>query len=84
MINKTVSKTPNNKVRAGRRKTGQVNTSKPPTGSSTGLAQAPVPTYEQIAERAKKIWQSRGCTSGFDEQNWHDAERQLKTELEVH
>jgi hypothetical protein len=40
-------------------------------------------THEQIAERAKKIWQDRGCVPGFDEQNWYEAETQLKMELEV-
>jgi len=91
MAKGTNSKTSNNKVRSGRRKTGQVNTSKassrntskPSAGSSTHSVQAPTLTHEQIAERAKKIWQDRGCVPGFDEQNWYEAETQLKMELEV-
>lgn len=42
------------------------------------------PTFEQIAERAKRLWQQRGCPSGQDDKNWHDAESQLKQELGVH
>ena len=84
MAKETTSKTSNNKVRSGRRKTGQVNTSKLSTGSSTRSVQAPVLTHEQISERAKAIWQDRECVSGLDEQNWHEAETQLKTELGIH
>jgi hypothetical protein len=40
-------------------------------------------TYEQIAERAKLIWQNRGCISGEDERNWHEAESQLRKELGI-
>ena len=38
-------------------------------------------TYEQISERAKLIWQQRGCISGEDERNWNEAENQLRIEL---
>lgn len=38
-------------------------------------------TREQIEERAKVIWQRRGCPSDQDEKNWLEAETQLKTEL---
>jgi len=40
-------------------------------------------THEQIAERARLIWQSRGCRPGEDERNWHEAETQLKAELGI-
>jgi hypothetical protein len=40
--------------------------------------------HEQVAERAKAIWKQRGCPSGQDEQNWFEAEKQLKMELGVH
>ena len=40
-------------------------------------------THEQIAERAKLIWQKRGCIHGEDERNWKEAEAQLKTELGI-
>ena len=83
MAKGTTSKTSNKKVRSGRRKAGQVNASKPSADSSTRSVQAAVLTQEQIAERAKKIWQDRGCVPGFDEQNWREAEKQLKTELEA-
>jgi len=38
-------------------------------------------TYEQIAQRAHEIWVKQGCEHGQDQQNWLDAERQLKVEL---
>lgn len=40
-------------------------------------------TNERIAERAKVIWQNRGCKPGEDERNWHEAETQLKAELGI-
>jgi hypothetical protein len=36
------------------------------------------PTHEQIAARAKAIWQAKGCPSGKDEENWREAEEQLR------
>jgi len=39
------------------------------------------PTREQIAERAQAIWKAGGCKPGRDEQNWVEAERQLKAEM---
>ena len=41
-------------------------------------------TYEQISERAKLIWQNRGCIPGEDERNWNEAESQLKVELGIY
>jgi hypothetical protein len=38
-------------------------------------------THSQIEERARAIWQKKGCPMGQDEQNWLEAERQLKEEL---
>ena len=36
-----------------------------------------VPTHEQISERAREIWNERGCLPGEDERNWLEAENQL-------
>lgn len=38
-------------------------------------------THEQIAERAEALWLQKGCQPGQDEQNWREAEAQLKAEL---
>jgi len=38
-------------------------------------------THEQIAERARQIWEQHGRPQGEDEQNWREAERQLKKEM---
>jgi hypothetical protein len=41
---------------------------------------AVVLTHDLIAERARTIWQERGCLPDRDEENWREAEAQLKTE----
>lgn len=57
------------------------------TSQTTANPQAAVstksktPTYEQVAQRAREIWTKKGCLPGQDEQNWLEAERQLKAEL---
>jgi len=38
-------------------------------------------THERIGERAKAIWQQKGCPSGRDEENWYEAIAQLATEI---
>jgi len=38
-------------------------------------------THEQVAERARALWLASGCIPGRDEQNWREAEAQLKAEL---
>ena len=45
--------------------------------------QAVVLTHDLIAERARTIWLERGCSVNRDEENWRDAEAQLKTELGI-
>ena len=45
--------------------------------------QAVVLTHDLIAERARTIWLERGCAAGRDEENWREAETQLKTELRI-
>jgi hypothetical protein len=41
---------------------------------------AGVLTHDLIAERARTIWLERGCAVNRDEENWRDAEAQLKAE----
>jgi len=90
----TSKKPRNNSAKAsGRKKStagkvaplGSTATRKPRQSKQTAKAKAnkPKPTvsYEQIAQRAEAIWRQRGCTAGQDEQNWHEAEAQLKREL---
>ena len=45
--------------------------------------QAVVLTHDLIAERARAIWQERGCSLSQDAENWREAEVQLKNELGV-
>ncbi len=50
--------------------------------SQGGMSRATVPlTQGQIAERARTLWLASGCRSGRDEQNWLEAEAQLRAEL---
>ena len=43
----------------------------------------PVIGHDQIAVRARQLWQEKGCPQGCDEQNWLDAERELREELHL-
>jgi hypothetical protein len=38
-------------------------------------------THDQIADRARAIWEQRGRPQGEDERIWHEAEDQLKREI---
>jgi hypothetical protein len=69
-----------------------VATSTPRSGGATTTTLRPAGTKapeaakmmkiarEQIAQRAHEIWVKNGCKHGHDEQNWLEAERQLKAE----
>lgn len=83
MIKEKASKKTSSKARSGKRKAGSKSVSKSTTASLACMERPLVLTHEQISERAKKIWHERGCTPGLDEQNWCDAETQLKSELKV-
>lgn len=56
-------------------------------GSERKTTKPPQPramlTHEQIAQRAEVIWQQKGCPPDQDEQNWNEAEAQLKSELGI-
>jgi len=45
--------------------------------------QAAALNHDLIAERARAIWRERGCSPDRDEENWREAEAQLKTELGI-
>jgi hypothetical protein len=55
----------------------------PAPKTSTAVATRPCasPTQEQIAERAKSIWMKSGRLPGRDKENWLEAERQLRAEM---
>jgi len=38
-------------------------------------------THAQIAQRAREIWERKGRPQGQDEQNWREAEEELKREM---
>jgi hypothetical protein len=45
--------------------------------SSTGKLTTHVPSQDHIREHAYKLYESRGCEHGQDEQDWLLAEREL-------
>ncbi|MFP2960753.1 DUF2934 domain-containing protein [Myxococcus sp. 1LA] len=63
------------------RQTGP-SSGKPPAPSAESKALAPEPrpgpTNEQIARRAYEIFLARGGTHGSSEQDWFQAERELR------
>jgi len=63
-------------------RSGGATTTLRPVGSQAPAATKTVKiTREQIAQRAHEIWVKNGCKHGQDEQNWLEAERQLKAEM---
>ncbi len=68
----------NNTIRSG----SAMTTTLRPVGAQTPATNKPAKTVtrEQIAKRAHDIWVKNGCRHGQDEQNWLEAERQLKAE----
>ena len=76
------NKTPKNTVPTSTTRTGSATTTLRPVGVQAPAAtKTAKPTREQIARRAHEIWVKNGCKHGQDEQNWLEAERQLKAEL---
>ena len=47
---------------------------------STPFRVGKTPTHEQIATRARALWEAKGRPSGQDVQNWTEAEAQLRAE----
>ena len=51
------------------------------TPSQTPVSKTPMVPHEKIAMRAYDRWCQRGCPEGTDQQNWLEAEAELKTEM---
>ncbi len=51
----------------------------PQPGAPAGQA-APVP-HERVAMRAYEKWCQRGCPPGTDEQDWYEAEAEVRAEM---
>ncbi len=49
-----------------------------PNPSRYGSVSSMPPTHDEIAARARAIWQAKGCPAGKDEENWREAEVQLR------
>ncbi|HEX7008661.1 MAG TPA: DUF2934 domain-containing protein [Phycisphaeraceae bacterium] len=52
--------------------------SKRPANSANPSGAVVTLTHEEIARRAYEIWLAKGKPIGQDEQNWHEAERELR------
>lgn len=61
------------------------NKSSKGTGKKAAKSSKPTVTltHEQISQRAEAIWHQKGCQPGQDDQNWREAEAQLKAELGI-
>ena len=68
----------------GTRTAGTVNTGTVAGSLATqpGGAQATSLSQEKIAMRAYEKWCQRGCPDGTAEQDWYEAETELRTEQE--
>ncbi|MGH7868096.1 MAG: DUF2934 domain-containing protein [Candidatus Dormibacteraceae bacterium] len=62
--------------RTGRTATGPSSTTAP---SRVGDPTAAAPTQERIAQRAYERFVARGCEHGHDEEDWLQAELELKS-----
>ncbi len=88
--NRNAAQIAGNDVPSGSTKTAPLPAAKAEqTGQDTSILkprlalQAGVLTRDLIAERARTIWLKRGCPRNRDEENWREAEAQLKTELGI-
>ncbi|MFB1483032.1 DUF2934 domain-containing protein [Corallococcus sp. RDP092CA] len=66
---------PNPAPKAAPERTGD---KQPVAPASAPMSRSAAPTQEQIARRAYEIFQARGGTHGNPEQDWHQAERELR------
>ncbi|MDI9431777.1 MAG: DUF2934 domain-containing protein [Sedimentisphaerales bacterium] len=83
---KSGTSTATRNTRSGSKKTVEAGvTNSTQTGSTATKSSGPSKalTYEQIAQRAEAIWLQNGCQAGQDEQNWREAEAQLKAEMGI-
>ncbi len=44
---------------------------------ATSQSDRPLPNHEEVAVRAREIWEARGCPSGQDLEIWFAAESEL-------
>ena len=89
MAKKSLRKTTGKKVEFPGANTGRAcaskalgpSTPKRAAAGSAACGSIVMPTREQISARARAIWEAKGCVQGQDEQNWQEAEAQLRAEL---
>jgi hypothetical protein len=70
------------KAPAKPRKPAAKKSAAPKTAASTNgihLTPAQQPSYEQVAELARKYWAERGYKDGHHEEDWFRAEQELRS-----
>jgi hypothetical protein len=56
-------------------------TGRAPMMGSTGHGTATAIPHDRIAKRAYEKWCKRGCPHGTHQQDWYEAEQELRTEM---
>jgi hypothetical protein len=51
------------------------------TATATVAGRHAAPAHDHVSERARAIWMKSGCQPGRDRENWLEAERQLREEM---
>ena len=57
---------------------GLTMTASPGGSVATSAQDRRGPDRQQISQRAREIWEANGCPTGQDEENWLEAEKQLR------
>ncbi|HVO17717.1 MAG TPA: DUF2934 domain-containing protein [Anaeromyxobacter sp.] len=60
------------------KKKTEVTAARSVSAAARPAARRPEPSYEEISQRARQIWESSGCQPGNDLENWLRAERELR------
>lgn len=77
---KTTKSAAKKTTKAATKKTTK-SASKKTTAAGSSKKSSPKLTYDQIKARAFEIWVRKGKPDGLCEQNWKEAEAELKAEL---
>jgi hypothetical protein len=75
--NSSTSATPSASAAASPNRTAGLATGKNPSTSKPARTPREF-THEEIADRAKRLWENRGRPEGRDEEIWLEAERELR------
>jgi len=60
------------------KKKTEVTSARSVSAAARPVAKRTEPSYEEISQRARQIWESSGCQPGHDLENWLRAESELR------